>query len=204
MKAKAKCIILALTVVFSINYAQAQLGAQVGYSFSDQEDMRGFHLGPTYEWQIKNNFSLQSGLLYNYLSGSAESKTFGMDYDRKAHYLDVPVRAVASLPFGGNWKAFLFAGPNFNIGVSDKVQDRSTDKEIDLFSTSANDGLWDQKSRFNLQLGGGVGVMYNNIGLRIGYDQGIIDVYKNQEIEAKYRKSSDLKIGLFYNFPNGL
>lgn len=205
MKSIKKSIFIVLAVLLSANYVHAQqLGVQAGFSFDDQEDMRGFHLGPTYEWNVSNAFSVHTGLLYNYLTTNVDGGNSGMftSYNSQAHYVDVPLRAVGSLSLGSDWQAFLFAGPNFSISLSHKLKDEGSGKEYDILNASDNNDGWGNKSRFNLQLGAGVGVMYRNAGLRIGFDEGIVKVYKNAEVNFdRDLKSSRMKIGLFYNFP---
>lgn len=141
----------------------------------------GIRIGGTAEFDLKNNFSLLTGALYNFVysnklqgypnSDSVVYKTFG-------HYLDIPIRITYSLPINKNMKVFGFAGPNFNIGL---FQNQET---ISTLSTALNQlhGIKPGKSdlyndgiinRLNLQIGLGGGIQWKKYQLKAGYDFGI-------------------------------
>ena len=186
-------VALATVLSFGIASAQTGLGFQAGYSMhkstqKDSKALNGFHVGPTYEMGIQGPISLQYGLLYNFATRSENSVSL------TSHALDIPVRVAATFPVGNSLSAFVFGGPNFNIGLSNnlKVGDVSTDlyKDTEIAGVTIK-GM----SRFDLQLGLGAGLKYNNMGVRVSYDFGMLNRVKDVD-----SKVNDLKVGLFYNF----
>lgn len=189
-----KLTLVALATIFSFGLANAQndgMGLQAGYSSESVvngaiSSLKGFHVGPTYEMSIQGPISLQYGLLYNYLTGK------NLFYTETKHALDIPFRLAATFPLSGDLKAFIFGGANFNVGISDKVGDTDIySKELTIGSTTY------KASRFDLQLGAGGGIQYNNFGVKAGYDWGMLDRSGNIGLGTK---ANDLKVSLFYNF----
>ena len=193
-----KLSMVALATLFTFGLANAQFGVQAGYNMKTSSidantfqgkafQGNGFHVGPTYELGIRGPFSLQSALLYNF-----SSKTLVQVLDQKAtstsHSLDIPLRAQVAFPISTGMNVFLLAGPNFNIGLAHKVSGGG--ESADLYKEAVGD-----YSRFDVQLGVGAGLKYNNMGLRFSYDFGLMNRVKDVS-----SKVSDLKIGLFYNF----
>ncbi len=185
MKSIKKITLVALAAVLSISFASAQIGIQAGYSMSkvndkDADAISGFHVGPTYNMTIQGPISLQYGLLYNFVTSEILPKT-----TYTSHSLDIPVRVAATFPLTSGFSAFGFAGPNFNLGLADNIDNTN------LFEQDKD------RSRFNLQLGLGAGLQYNNIGVKFGYDFGLLDMHKSDIIDYK---NNGLKVGLFFNF----
>lgn len=165
----------------------------------DVKAENGFHVGPIYNMSIQGPISLQYGLLYNmYINKSSESVTLPLigtitgSSTHSMHQLDIPVRVAATFPLSSGVSAFAFAGPNFNIGLADNLK-------VAVNSKSTTTSLYENEnhSRFNLQLGLGGGFQYNNMGLKVSYDFGLLNMYKNADPAVRV---NGLKAGLFYNF----
>ena len=203
MKSLKKLMSLALVAIFSFGVAKAQMGVQLGFSSSSQKEafpipgsMIGFHVGPSYEMQIQGAISLQYALLYNYLtttSGMSQLPSIATlgaiyfeDYDQKstAHRLDLPVRVAGTFPINHSLSFFVFAGPNFNFGLTHKIYGNNIYTDDDL-------------SRFDLQLGTGAGLKYNNFALKAGYDWGMLNRIKG---DGMVWRNNDLKVSLAVAF----
>lgn len=210
MKSIKKISLLAVAAVLSISFASAQVGIQAGFSQSksaatNSEALNGFHVGPVYNLSIQGPISLQYGLLYNYLTHKNEVTVRGVTgkSTTTAHAVDVPVRVAGSFPLTSNVKLYVFGGPNFNFGVSQKT--------TGSVSSSIGGGSIESKniyelemangkkaySPFDLQLGVGGGIQFNNIGIRVGYDWGMLD---RDNHEVSEWKNNDLKASLVVNF----
>ena len=201
MKSIKKITLVALAAVLSISFATAQVGIQAGYSMStnvnSEVSLNGFHVGPTYNLTIQGPISLQYGLLYNYLTKKNES--FATTKTTTAHRIDLPVRVAASFPFGNGISAFVYGGPNFNFGLSQNSNFgvgsiSAYGKNIYTLKKSDDKSLY---SPFDLQLGVGGGIQYNNFGVKVGYDWGMLD---RDNSDNFVWKNNDLKVGLFFNF----
>lgn len=196
MKTIKKLSLVAIVTVLSIGFASAQIGVEAGYTNlksteKNAEGFNGFYVGPTFDMQIQGPISLQYGLLYNLNMKSKSTTILGVKNSAsyKKHSLDIPVRVAAAFPLN-NITISIFAGPNFNIGLA-------STGTVEVGSIKKSSNLYDNKdlSRFDLQLGGGASIQYNNIGLRFSYDFGMLNRYK--DIDSK---ENNLKVGLFYNF----
>ena len=200
MKAiKLSMVALATVLSFGIASAQTGLGVQAGYSMhksteKDSKALNGFHVGPTYELGIQGPISMQYGLLYNFATYS--ETTASVKSSITSHSLDIPVRVAATFPLSSGVSAFVFGGPNFNIGLANNFKDGDLSK--DLYKDHELLGVTIKgQSRFDLQLGLGAGLKYNNMGLRVSYDFGMLNRIKDADPAYKF---NDLKVGLFYNF----
>ena len=124
-----------------------------------------------------------------------------------AHRLDLPVRLAATFPLGNGISAFVFGGPNFNFGIS-QVQTNlsySNDYWGMRYETNGEDEnfykieMEDGKKRFSpfdIQLGAGAGLQFNQLSLRFSYDWGMLD----RDNSAGVWKNNDMKVGIAYNF----
>lgn len=203
MKSMKKISLIALVAIFSISFASAQVGLQAGYSIStnanNEISLNGFHAGPIYNLSIQGPVSLQYGVLYNYLTG--KNKVGTVDVKTTAHRLDVPFRVAASIPLSSGISAFVFGGPNFNFGLSEKktyegtITGYSVSGE-NIYKTEMADGK-KQFSMFDLQLGAGAGLKFNNLGVKFSYDWGMLD---RDNSDSGIWKNNDMKVGLFVNF----
>lgn len=210
MKSMKKISLIALVAIFSISFASAQVGLQAGYSIStnanNEISLNGFHAGPIYNLSIQGPVSLQYGLLYNYLTKKSEGTFMGITgtSTTTAHRLDIPFRVTASFPVSGNVSAFIFGGPNFNLGLMQKT-DGTADfwgvgsgyiEGDNIYKSEMSDGS-KRYSMFDLQLGAGAGLKFNNLGVKFSYDWGMLD---RDNSDSGIWKNNDMKVGLFVNF----
>ncbi|NLI73123.1 MAG: porin family protein [Bacteroidales bacterium] len=208
MKSIKKISLVVLAAVLSITFANAQVGVQAGYSMmkstvDNSKASNGFHVGPIYNMSLQGPISLQYGLLYNlYVASSSTDKVLNswVTTTNTNHQIDIPVRVAGTFPLSSGLSAFVFAGPNFNLGLAGKtsVATYVDGKKSDKLSGSGKDIYEDKDlSRFNLQLGLGAGLQFNNMGVKASYDFGLLDMYKSDLLDYKV---NGLKVGLFYNF----
>ena len=193
MKSIKKISLVALATILSISFASAQVGIQAGYtsnksSVENSKAMNGFHVGPIYNMSIQGPVSLQYGLLYNYVTAS--STVLGITGKSTNHSIDIPVRVAASFPFASGFSSFVFAIPAFNIGLANPITNSLTNDKLDLYKDF-------DMQRFDLMLGAGAGLQYNNIGLKFSYDFGMLNRYKDAD---PAQTVNSMKVGLFYNF----
>jgi len=169
---------------FSVNATAQSFGIQAGYINSKESgsnEISGFQVGPAAELSLSNNLLvLQYGVLYNYLT-KTESGVVGTN-TYTGHFVDVPLRLKLGFPIDENIQLFAFGGPNFNIGLAQQVKNVSNIlgseviTTIDRYAIDADDDAVNDISRFDLQLGIGGGVQYQNIQLKVGYDWGLLDL----------------------------
>jgi hypothetical protein len=138
-------------------------------------------LGGTAEFKLKNNFSLLTGALYNFVYSNKLQKfpnSGTVNYDYKGHSIDIPAQAVYTYPFAKNLKAFAYAGPNLNVGLflNRKVYSTLSDALNSKYEISPSvDDLYKSSvlNRLNLQVGVGGGIQWKKYQIKAGYDWGI-------------------------------
>lgn len=198
--------LLALVVMMSVG-ASAQVGLVAGYSNSvavgSDENLNGFHIGPAAEIDIQGPISLQYALMYNYLRNSSEATVIGQTVESTttAHTLDLPVRLTAKMALGEGLNLFVFGGPNFNYAISQKTKGSITgavDTSIEGDNIYKDEYASGKKtySPFDLQLGVGAGLGFNDISVRVSYDWGMLDRDNREDFEWK---NNDLKLSLVFN-----
>lgn len=198
--------LLALVVMMSVG-ASAQVGLVAGYSNSvavgSDENLNGFHVGPAAEIDIQGPISLQYALMYNYLRNSSEATVVGQTVESTttAHTLDLPIRLTAKMALGEGLNLFVFGGPNFNYAISQKTKGSITgavDTSIEGENIYKDEYASGKKtySPFDLQLGVGAGLGFNDISVRVSYDWGMLDRDNREDFEWK---NNDLKLSLVFN-----
>ena len=198
--------LLALVVMMSVGVS-AQVGLVAGYSNSvavgSDENLNGFHIGPAAEIDIQGPISLQYALMYNYLRNSSEATVVGQTVESTttAHTLDLPIRLTAKMALGEGLNLFVFGGPNFNYAISQKTKgsisgavDTSIEGE-NIYKAEYASGK-KTYSPFDLQLGVGAGLGFNDISVRVSYDWGMLDRDNREDFEWK---NNDLKLSLVFN-----
>jgi len=200
------CIANAQTYRLEIGYNNPK---RYGSGVSSPTYFNGIKFGGSAEFKLKNNFSLLTGALYNFVysdkiqgyPGSLEAK-----YHTTGHSLDIPVRLMYTLPMSKTIKVFGFAGPNLNIGLFQNMKISSTlaypstsslyvpSRSIDLYGGSDADY---QLNRLNLQIGVGGGVQWKKYQVKAGYDWGVNNLNKTNSGNI-YQKG--LYVSFAYDF----
>ena len=137
----------------------------------------GVKVGLTTELQMKNNFSLLAGVLYNLVySDELQIDPTKVNYLSYGHFLSVPIMATYNFPVTKDLKFIGFAGPTLSYGLS---QVRSTISTVSTISTEYTD-LYKNSvlNRLDLQVGVGAGVQFRKYQLKAGYDYGLLNVNK--------------------------
>lgn len=188
MKRLIKSSLVIVASVMSLLTSAQNFGIQVSFVNSKEtndEIINGFQIGPVAESPIIKNFDLQYGVLYQFLINEGPGDFSGTN-TYTGHFLEVPLRLKADFPMNSDIKLFAFAGPNLSFGLAEKTVNVTTVGSSVITSTynryeidADDDDIYDI-SRFNLQMGVGGGVQYENVQLKVGYDWGINDLNKRE------------------------
>ncbi|MBP6610483.1 MAG: hypothetical protein KA206_05260 [Paludibacter sp.] len=177
---------------------QQRYGKQFKTNYFD-----GFKAGANIQFDLKHNFSLLTGGLYQFLYSEntqyfTASDTVNVNYKTMSHSIEIPLQVQFSLPVSKNFKFFAYAGPNISIGLFqpqkvtasipapmkdglDNLIPENMKDFIRLESDSyANNDLYKKNiiQRINLQMSIGGGAQYKNYRLKSGYDFGINSINK--------------------------
>ena len=189
MKRLIKSSLLLITAsVMSLLTSAQSFGIQASFVNSKETNsdfINGIQVGPVSESPIIKNFDLQYGVLYQFLMNEGPGDFSGTN-TYTGHFLEVPLRLKADFPMNSDTKLFAFVGPNFSFGLAEKTVNVTTVGSSVITSTynryeidADDDDIYDI-SRFNLQMGVGGGVQYENVQLKVGYDWGINDLNKRE------------------------
>ena len=182
----AVCTLNAQTYRLEVGYNNpVRTGTGISSTF-----FNGIQLGGTAEYDLKNNVSLLTGALYNFVYSDKIQKypsSTAVTYTSQGHFVDIPVRLMYTYPMSKNLKFFGYGGPNLNIGLFQNMKITSTQtyspssplyvqpRSINLYTGSDQDY---QLNRLNLQIGLGGGVQWKRYSLKSGYDFGINNLNK--------------------------
>ena len=194
--------------------AYAQLGVNAGYLNSnltsksgsnkaDPVNYNGFYAGVTYNIPIAAGLCVAPGVYYSLLSTSkSDAVSFlGFSQSGTSTHTEHAVNAAINLNYGfdisRDTRVFLFAGPTFQYGLSSQ----STYKAEGVVSGTQKSDWYEggNYGRFNVFVGGGAGVEVANIQITIGYDYGLMNLYKGSSSDYKINRSG-LKLGVGFLF----
>lgn len=190
MKRMIKTSLVIAASAMSLLATAESFGIQASFVNSKEtnsEIINGFQVGPVAESPIIKNFDLQYGVMYQYLTHESLGVISGTN-TYTGHFLEIPLRLKADFPVNSEIRLFAFAGPNLSFGLAEETVNITTFGSSEIttsynrYETDADDdGVYDI-SRFNLQMGVGGGVQYENIQLKVGYDWGINDLNKREDV----------------------
>ena len=200
---KFRILVVLLVVVCSVNAQIYRL--EVGYNNPVRKGtgisstyFNGVLLGGTAEFDLKNQFSLLTGVLYNFVYSDKIQKypnSTRVTYVSYGHFLNIPLHVTYTYPFSKSLKAFGYAGPNINIGLYQTVNATSDVSYVpSQFSDLYKDALL---NRLNLQIGIGGGVQWKRYHLKAGYDFGINNLNR---LDTGSMHQNGLSVTLGINF----
>lgn len=127
----------------------------------------GYGLGWVAEYNFNPHLFLQSGLGLQDIA----HKENGLSGTLNAYYLQLPIHVGYRFGLGDTTSLFVQAGPTLNYGLfGSKIMWYDDDDETNYF---------DVAERFDLGLGGRVGVEFSKFQISVGADYGVLDVIKN-------------------------
>lgn len=183
--------ILAASMMLLGTTAFAQVSVGAGYVNSTMKTTvggnssnlpyNGFYVGGDYTIAEGVGFGVSVGAYYSYLTATSSASTsiFGINIGASSKveemYLDVPVNFNYSVDLTPSMRGFVYAGPAFSFGLSSTTQINASvggysggSGKQDLYA----DGNY---GRFDILLGGGVGLDFGRLRFTVGYDLGMLN-----------------------------
>lgn len=192
---------VALFALAGFATANAQLGIHAGYvnsamkgDVANSDSFNGFQVGLDYNMPIMGGFSLQYALDYTMLT---KKYNVLVDITSTGHYLNVPVRAAYTYYFGPDFGIFAYGGPNFAIGVAGKDKASTSGGGVSVEGNDWFSGDNARYKRFDVMLGLGGGIQYQNITLKAGYDWGLLNLSKISNFDIN-RNQFNVTLGYFF------
>ncbi len=156
----------------------------------------GANLGVTFDFNLKYNISMQTGLLYSFTYGRTDqhwstlaSKEDFLRHDVTHHSLIIPVRCTYTQPLWKRLALYFYTGPELAVGLAQKDNiklDNISDATLawlqanNINTTSYDRYTSDELRRFNVRWGLGGGLQWDVYRLQAGYSFGLNNLYKQQ------------------------
>lgn len=202
--------LLAASLMLLGTQAFAQGSINAGYlnstqSFknSDSVNSNGAYVGASYNIGIAGGFGIAPGIYYSLIASNKASAAsfFGVDVSESTHFREHAVNVPVYLNWGTDLtrdsRFFVYAGPTLQYGLSSKTKVAGGIGSITADHTYDNYKDWNQNP-FNVYLGGGIGITVAGIQVSVGYDYGMMNLYKGDD--ATQSKRSNIKIGVGFAF----
>jgi hypothetical protein len=165
----------------------------------------GIKLGVTAEYDLKNNFSLLTGALYNLVYSNKVQKYPDyvlVTYETFGQSINIPIHAKYSYPLSKTLNVFAFGGPTVNVGLFQNSKITSTQTYEPSHPLYVLPGKFDlynsQLNRINLQIGLGGGVQWKKYQIKGGYDIGLNNL--NKAVGSPSLFQNGWYVSLSYNF----
>lgn len=208
--------VLAAVLFLLGTQSHAQVIAGAGYLFASDKTSgvdgttpyHGFYIGASYNIHLVKGLSVAPGLYANFLAhsesadaGSAQANIFVMGSTREFS-LNLPVRLRYSIALGGDRNIFAFAGPIFQLGLTNTT---TVHGSVNLGPIRYGDGEkvnnYDSDkgtaNRFNIYLGGGAGLQLGDIIFLVGYDHNLLDM---DRLDNYKTGRNQIKVGISLDF----
>ena len=164
----------AMMLIGTSAFGQASIGAGFLMSMNngsalgndlEPANLSGFYAGVNYNIGFgQSGLGLAPGVYFNYATKNENN------IDRKQMYVSAPVMLNLGLQLSPGFVIRPYAGPTFSYGLKDE------------FSGSVATMNWcenDSYKRFNIQVGGGIALEFDNmVRFEAGYDYGITKIYE--------------------------
>lgn len=196
-------------------YGRSGIELSVGYLHSNyrhkdfaseskdrDKGLDGLYVGVTKDFTlVRRTLYFQTGAIYGYQNASNRFTSGGLKIvsDRNEHYLDIPLRIKFSMDVMPNLRAFVYAGPVMDFGLSSKLQYRTklSDGEMGRYTYNYYNGKSKVSTipdfaattpqsvyrRFDIDMGFALGAeIYDIATVKIGFDWGLINKNKNRDV----------------------
>lgn len=171
---------------------------ELGYPYTDKDAKLGYRFGVVAEYQLSNDFFLQSGI--DILSKGMKSSFLeiddidgdGIKGDRmwgkmtwNAVYLEVPVMFGYQMNISDGSKIKFMAGPYVAYGIGGKISAKANSQkglpggflgDVDYGKDKANLFSKETVKRFDMGLIGAIGAEYNKFIFTVGYEYGLTNI----------------------------
>jgi hypothetical protein len=165
------------------------------------KDQTGFYVGFFRDIETPiPGLAIRPGLFYSYAKGnSLFADDFAAKFDMPAnivreesHTINIPLDLKFALNFSDDFKVYAFAGPRLELGAFHiaTAKENGYNQSWDLYcgrlrgkdpNGNKVSEKWDEGdrlSRFDLQMGAGLGVQYKKMMVELGYDWGLMNRVK--------------------------
>ena len=202
--------LLAASLMLLGTNAFAQMSVNAGYLNSTESvkgnsnsvNSNGAFAGVSFNIPIAGGFGISPGVYYSMITNknSASGSFLGINLSGARtfmeHALNVPVYVNYGIELAGDSVFFVFGGPTAQYGLASTYKYEGSAGTLGGQETVNN---YDNENynRLNVYVGGGVGFQAGAFKVTAGYDYGMTDLNKSDNIEAH---RSNIKVGVGFAF----
>lgn len=211
MKTSFKVIIVSILTLLCSTQLNAQndkvaFGVKAGMNVStlsgdvNGADAKvGFNVGVTLDYAFTENLYLLTGLDFTQKGAKFKGAIDEIEYTGDAKltlnpmYLQIPIHVGYKFEIAENTKLVIQAGPYLAYGVAGKAKAEASgvgSEKVGVFRS----GLM---KNFDFGLGLGTGVEFGKIGVKLGYDFGVINVWDADGVSVR---NGNFHVGVGYKF----
>ena len=206
--------LLAASLMLLGTQAFAQMSVNAGYlnstqSFKDSNtksiNSNGAYAGVSFNIPLAGAFGVAPGVYYSMITNKSEAsgRIPFLDIPISGastfmeHAINVPVYLNYGIDLARDTNVFIYGGPTLQYGLASTSKG---DVNIGSGGGSKTYNNYDDENygRFNVYLGGGIGFQVSAIQITVGYDYGMMNLYKGDNAPKTHR--SNLKLGLGFVF----
>ncbi len=184
-------------------FAQIHIGGGYAHQIttsgnSSNSATDGVYVGMSYNFPISGALGVAPGLYFTgtFGGGNQSLGKFGsVEAKRQEHTVNIPIHLNYALNFGPA-ELFVYAGPTASIGLAANFTGTTTilgfsaDVPVDMYKDL-------DYNRFDVKLGGGLGVKYGAVQINGGYDFGMLNRYKDSKTTTR---TNLFHVGVAYTF----
>jgi hypothetical protein len=208
-------ILISILLGDKLNTGKLEFGLEGGFNrsylpgISNTKGLNNFHLGFYFDYKVKNNWYINTGVRVKSSTGARELTPYSLDdadldtvfFDghvtRKINYFYVPLHAKYMFAKG------FFVNLGFQVGLRYKAMDMFYNTYRDKDDVEFTNGIRNNTTVFDFGLSGGAGYKFQGTGMSLGitYYQGLVDIMKGDEentVNSTFYIYVDIPIGSHY------
>ena len=204
--------LLAASLMLLGTQAFAQMSVNAGYLNSTQSfansnsksiNSNGAYAGVSFNIPLAGGFAVAPGVYYSMITNKSGGAGTILGIPASAsstfmeHAVNVPVYFNYGMDLARDTNIFLYAGPTVQYGLASTLKYDANVLGISGSTTSDNYKNTNY-NRMNVYLGGGIGFHVSAIQITVGYDYGMMNLYKGDNATKTHR--SNLKLGVGFVF----
>ncbi len=222
-----KILLIAFVLLPASSIVAQGLGVQAGFiqnttrekistdeKYTPNPTLNGFKVGVFYEHDFYKGLGISYGLNYSFLSDQTpwtpRPNSYGIEDAEKTQtqYIDLPIGLQYKVSIAQELFLVFNVGPTLSYGLTNKTlaKERSIVYEKETPINRYASGYTDKFQRFNLMMGGSIGIQYKQYQIRGGYDWGLLNLYDTEYISnatesyTRYARRNEWNVKLIYNF----
>ncbi len=210
-----------LFLLFTSSAIQAQgWGVQLGFiqnttrekrgsdsKFTPNPTLNGFKTGIFHEHDFYKGLGISYGLNYSFLADQtpfvkATNGLYSTAEKSIAQYIDLPIGLQYKLSIAQELYLVFNVGPTLSYGITNDTE--SVQKILDRENVTNKNKYDNYYQRFDILLGGSIGIQYKKYQIRGGYDWGLLNLfqteYDSSTSQNLFAHRNEWNIRLIYNF----